>query len=95
MLHEFVAEVMHLADEYGGVFSRMEFGDKGGLMVLWFGAPLSHENNAERATRCLQALPGRTRHLSVQWRAGLTTGLVWAGIRAHRPAANTPPLVMR
>ncbi len=80
-VHDFAGQVMELTAEYGGVFSRMEFGDKGGLMVLWFGAPLSHENNTERAARCLLALPGRTRHLPVQWRAGLTEGLVWAGIR--------------
>ncbi|MBE7533035.1 MAG: tetratricopeptide repeat protein [Chloroflexi bacterium] len=80
-IHDFAGQVMELTAEYGGVFSRMEFGDKGGLMVLWFGAPLSHENNTERAARCLLALAGRTRHLPVPWRAGLTEGLVWAGIR--------------
>ncbi len=80
-LHSFAGEVMAAVAEYGGVFSRMEFGDKGGLIVLWFGAPLSHENNTERAARCLLALSDRTRHLPVQWRAGLTEGLVWAGIR--------------
>lgn len=80
-VHDFAGQVMALTAEYGGVFSRLEFGDKGGLIVLWFGAPLSHENNTERAARCLLALSDRTRHLPVQWRAGLTEGLVWAGIR--------------
>lgn len=80
-VNDFAGQVMELTAEYGGVFSRLEFGDKGGLIVLWFGAPFSHENNTERAARCLLALPGRTGHLPVQWRAGLTEGLVWAGIR--------------
>lgn len=80
-IHDFAGQVMELTAEYGGIFSRIEFGDKGGLIVLWFGAPLSHENNTERAARCLLALPDRTGHLPVQWRAGLTEGLVWAGIR--------------
>ncbi|HRQ36984.1 MAG TPA: tetratricopeptide repeat protein [Chloroflexota bacterium] len=80
-VHDFAGQVMELTAGYGGVFSRLEFGDKGGLIVLWFGAPLSHENNTERAARCLLALPGRTHDLPVSWRAGLTFGLVWAGIR--------------
>jgi class 3 adenylate cyclase/tetratricopeptide (TPR) repeat protein len=73
-----VQQAMTLAVQYGGAFSRLEFGDKGDLMLFWFGAPVSHENNVERAIKFLLALQRET---AVPWRAGLTYDLVWAGIR--------------
>lgn len=84
-LHDFAAHVMHLSHAYGGTFSRLEFGDKGGLVVVWFGAPLSYEDNTARAVRFLLALRAQPSLVassqSLNWRAGLAEGLVWAGIR--------------
>lgn len=73
-----VQQVMTLAEQYGGTFNRLEFGDKGDMMLIWFGAPVSHENNVERAAKFLLALEQET---AVPWRAGLAYGLVWAGNR--------------
>ena len=73
-----IKQAMGLAAQYGGTFNRLEFGDKGDMMILWFGAPVSHENNVERAAKFLLALERET---AVPWRAGLTYGLVWAGKR--------------
>ncbi len=73
-----VQQAMRLAAQYGGRFNRLEFGDKGDMMLLWFGAPISYENNVERAAKFLLALERET---AVPWRAGLTYGLVWAGNR--------------
>ncbi|MBE2222143.1 MAG: tetratricopeptide repeat protein [Anaerolineae bacterium] len=73
-----VKQAMRLAPQYGGTFNRLEFGDKGDMMLLWFGAPVSYENNAERAVKFLLALERET---AVPWRAGLAYGLVWAGKR--------------
>lgn len=83
-LHNFVNEVLQLSDRYGGTFSRVELGDKGWFIALWFGAPLSYEDDVARAVKCLFALREKfpQEHSQVlQWRAGLTYGLVWAGIR--------------
>ncbi|MEM7333665.1 MAG: tetratricopeptide repeat protein [Chloroflexota bacterium] len=79
-LNSFVSTVIHLTDRYGGTFSQLDFGDKGGVIVIWFGAPLSHENNSERAVTFLVALQEYAQFKD-KWRAGVTHGLVWAGIR--------------
>lgn len=76
-----VHKVMTLAAQYGGTFTRLEFGDKGDMMLLWFGAPVSNENNVERAAKFLLALERET---AVPWRAGFTYGLVWAGNRGGK-----------
>lgn len=78
-LHDFVAATIVLADEFGGTFSQVEFGDKGGILVLWFGAPVAYENNAERAAEFLLAC--RQQGWPLRWRAGLSSGIAWAGFR--------------
>jgi class 3 adenylate cyclase len=82
-LHAFIAQVLLLAHQYGGTLSQIDFGDKGSLIVLWFGAPMTYENNIERAAQCLLALQTANEQLAVpvQWQAGMTFGIVWAGIR--------------
>jgi predicted ATPase/class 3 adenylate cyclase len=76
-LHQLVTLIIQLADQFGGFFSEIEFGDKGGLTVLYFGAPLGHENNVRRALDYLSALHESAR--DVPWRAGVTYGTVYAG----------------
>ena len=82
-LHAFINTVLILAERYGGTLSQLDFGDKGSLIVLWFGAPMTYENNIERAAQCLLALQTANKTLEepVQWQAGMTFGSVWAGIR--------------
>lgn len=78
-LETFVADVIEQCHAHGGVFGRLEFGDKGSMMVVWFGAPVSHENDVARAVAFLLSLREKTEK-EIPWRAGLTYGLVWAGI---------------
>lgn len=82
-LHAFIARVLLLAQQYGSTLSQLDFGDKGSLIVLWFGAPMTYENNIERAAQCLLALQTANQQLAepVPWQAGITFGLVWAGTR--------------
>ena len=82
-LHKFISTVISLATRYGGTMSQLDFGDKGSLIVLWFGAPMTYENNIERAAQYLLALQEANQKLthSVRWRASMTFGIVWAGIR--------------
>jgi hypothetical protein len=77
-LHRFVMTTMELAHLYGGYFNKLDFGDKGAKILVLFGAPVAHENDPERATDFLLHLRDRTP--GVPWRAGLTTGLVYAGL---------------
>ena len=61
---------------WGGHLRQVDLGDKGGVLVLAFGAPVRHEDHEERAVRCcleLLELPGGP------FRAGVTTGVVWCG----------------
>ncbi|MCB8919857.1 MAG: tetratricopeptide repeat protein [Ardenticatenaceae bacterium] len=80
LLHQFIADLLTLTQTYGGTFSQVEFADKGLVIVLWFGAPISHENSVARAAACLLALQANPAYAGL-WRAGFTYGLVWAGIR--------------
>ena len=75
-LQRFVAAAVRVIDRYGGHLRQVATGDKGALLVVCFGAPVSHEDDEERAVRCcleLLQLPG--------WslRAGVTTGSVYCG----------------
>ena len=76
-LNDLITIIIRMADQFGGYFLEIEFGDKGGLSVLYFGAPLSHENNIQRALDYLVALHDAAR--DVPWRAGVTHGTVYAG----------------
>ena len=82
-LHAFINTILVLTHRYGGTLSQLDFGDKGSLIVLWFGAPMTYENNIERAAQCLLALQTANQALPtpITWQAGITFGIVWAGIR--------------
>ncbi len=80
-LNVFTSLVLGLSHRYGGYFNKMDFGDKGGIMLLLFGAPTSFEDNVARAANFLLALKAEGAGASaVRWRAGLTFGTVYAGI---------------
>jgi class 3 adenylate cyclase/tetratricopeptide (TPR) repeat protein len=76
-LNAFTAQVLEEALRFGGYFNKLDFGDKGPVMLIVFGAPLAHEDDLARAADFLLALQERTR--IVRWRAGLTLGTVYAG----------------
>jgi len=78
-LHTFLAEAMTTIRIYGGNFNQIDFGDQGGLLVLLFGAPVAYENNCVRAAEYLLAMQAKA--LPIRWRASLTFGTVWAGMR--------------
>ncbi|GAB3224884.1 hypothetical protein GCM10027447_13910 [Glycomyces halotolerans] len=82
-----LAECVGAVNEFGGHVDKLT-GD--GLMAV-FGAPLSHEDDAERAIRAAQAMQKRVRRLlkiesggglPIGLRIGLRSGLVVAGMQA-------------
>lgn len=78
-MHTLAQRTLDLATSYGGYVNKIDFGDKGGIIVVLFGAPIAYENNLARAADFLLALQqAPDRHLA-KWRAGVTTGLVYAG----------------
>ena len=78
-LSHFTATIAQLADSYGGYFNKIDCGDKGWIILVLFGAPIAYENSLERAAEFLLTLKQR-RFPGIQWRAGLTSGTVYAGI---------------
>jgi class 3 adenylate cyclase/predicted ATPase len=75
-LQRFLAAAVRVIDRYGGHLRQVATGDKGSLLVACFGAPVSHEDDEERAVHCcleLLRLPGGP------FRAGVTTGSVYCG----------------
>ncbi|HSH01464.1 MAG TPA: AAA family ATPase [Anaerolineae bacterium] len=79
-----VTHTMPIIEQFGGYFCEMEFGDKGGLMLLYFGAPVSHENDLGRALDFVLTWEKSLLKLSLstawQWRMGLTVGPVYVGL---------------
>jgi class 3 adenylate cyclase/tetratricopeptide (TPR) repeat protein len=75
-LQRFLAAAVRVIDRYDGHLRQVATGDKGSLLVACFGAPVSHEDDEERAVHgCLELLrlPGGP------FRAGVTTGSVYCG----------------
>ncbi|TNE43132.1 MAG: adenylate/guanylate cyclase domain-containing protein [Deltaproteobacteria bacterium] len=67
-----------LLEEYGGTFTRFDFGDKSDNVLLFFGAPTSHERDLQRALDFLLALQQRS---EPTWalRAGVTQNMMYVG----------------
>ncbi|MBX0326942.1 tetratricopeptide repeat protein [Oscillochloris sp. ZM17-4] len=55
-LQAYIAQVARIVERYDGDLNKVDMGDKGSKLVVIFGAPISHENDAERAMRCALAL---------------------------------------
>ncbi len=75
-LTEFMIIVFVLQDKYGGVLNSVEFGDKGCKLLLFWGAPVSYENDVSRALGFLLALQSES---AVSIRAGVTLRTGFAG----------------
>ena len=92
--HRCVTEVV---EGFGGFVARY-MGD--GILV-YFGYPQAHEDDAERATRCGLALVDRVPQLNqaeeLHARVGIATGLVVVGgeVVEHDVAGDTPNLAAR
>jgi len=71
LLHE-------LATLYGGTFTGLDSGDKGTTALVHFGAPISHENDAERALDFALEMRSRARP-PLRVRAGVTCDVRYAG----------------
>jgi predicted ATPase len=68
--------VFHLQNTYGGLFSRVDIGDKGTNLLMFWGAPLAQENDVERALNFFLEL---RKESSVPILAGITYRLAYAG----------------
>ncbi|MFW5843747.1 MAG: AAA family ATPase, partial [Spirochaetota bacterium] len=71
-----VRPILDLTEEYGGYFNLLDFGDKGAVALVLFGAPVSREDDIKRARDF--ALEARD-VLGDRGRIGLAQGTVFAG----------------
>lgn len=72
----FARTIFTLQEQYGGLLNRLDFGDKGAHLVLFWGAPIAHENDVERALNFILDLQGRT---AIPLNAGVTYHIAHAG----------------
>src|SRR6516162_7527485 len=92
--HRCVTEVV---EGFGGFVARY----MGDGVLVYFGYPQAHEDDAERATRCGLALVDRVPQLNrteeLHARVGIATGLVVVGgeVVEHDVAGDTPNLAAR
>jgi predicted ATPase/class 3 adenylate cyclase len=82
-LDVFTSIVLEQLNNFSGYFKEVDFGDKGGVMVGFFGAPVSFENNKERALEFVTALQENTADLvkntDLRFRVGITSGTAYTG----------------
>jgi class 3 adenylate cyclase/tetratricopeptide (TPR) repeat protein len=75
-LQTYLLQVIRIVQYYDGYLNKVDMGDKGSKYIVLFGAPVAHENDEERATRCaldLLAIP------DTPTRIGINTGFVFCG----------------
>jgi len=68
--------VFELLDRYGGMVSKIDFGDKGSNVLLLWGMPVKYENDIERALNSILSLQSMT---SIPVNAGVTYQIAHAG----------------
>ena len=69
---------------FSGYFNHLDFGDKGGVVICGFGAPVAHEDMVDRALNFIlsvkEALTGFDTLSGLTFRAGITYGMAFTGI---------------
>ena len=72
-----VSEIFRLIETYGGVLHQVERAEKGWVILLYWGAPVSFPGDVERALGLLLALRAQS---PVVFRAGTTVGTAFSGL---------------
>lgn len=75
-LEDFMNAVFELRKSYGGLLTRIDFGDKGCNMLMLWGAPVAYENDIGRALNFVLDLQAR---MDFPITAGLTYYIAHAG----------------
>lgn len=83
-LSTFSELVLLQTQTFSGYFKEIDFGDKGGVITIFFGAPVAFENNVDRALEFILSLREKLRPLQedFNWRfkVGMTIGTAYTGI---------------
>ncbi len=93
-LDQFATVVLNQVNDFGGYFKEVDYGDKGSLMVVFFGAPVSYENNAVRALEFALTVENELTQLredteqDFRFRIGMTVGTAFTGIVGGKERAQ-------
>ena len=79
-LNAFSSIVLQQMASFSGYFKEIDFGDKGGVLVGFFGAPVSFENNQARALEFAWSLRLELASCQVKYKIGMTSGIAYTGI---------------
>jgi predicted ATPase/class 3 adenylate cyclase len=83
-LNHLASVVLDHSLNFGAYFKEIDFGDKGGIMLSIFGAPISFENNTARALEYVQAIQDDLSTLEpltgARFRIGITSGIAFTGV---------------
>ncbi len=83
-LDAFSSLVLELVKNFSGYFKEIDYSDKGALMLVLFGAPVSYENNIERALEFISQLKEGVQKLDtenqIQFKVGATNGICFTGM---------------
>lgn len=83
-LDALTSTVLDHVNNYAGYFKEVDFSDKGGVLVCFFGAPVAYENYQGRALEFALALKEALTDLQgkfdIDFRMGITTGIAYCGI---------------
>lgn len=84
LLDEFSTVILDHINNFSGYFKEIDFGDKGGVLVIIFGAPVSYENNIERALEFVCAvhddLVPLRQTTGLLYKVGIAEGIAYTGI---------------
>lgn len=75
-LRIFMQTLFELQERYGGLLNRLDFGDKGSNLLLFWGVPAAYENDIQRALDFTLELQMQT---SIPINAGITYQIAHAG----------------
>ncbi len=77
-LDAFIRTIFELQERYGCSHPALDFGDKGGNILLFLGAPVAYENKETRALQFITELFSLT-PAPAQLRAGIAKGILYVG----------------
>ncbi len=84
LLNQFASAILEEMHNFSGYFKEIDFGDKGGVMLGFFGAPVTFENNDSRALEFAYNVREIAENLQattpLRFRMGITSGLAYTGI---------------
>lgn len=82
-LNGYFTAMQRAIHSFGGVINKIDLSDHGDKLLAFFGAPIAHEDDAERAVRAALAMQTglKTEHstFDLQQQIGLSYGYVFAG----------------